>query len=81
VTQVIGAVKCENCRDWFEGYHRCSAGSDRVQFVCSDCDENIARETHDMDVKGLVPQRCATCTLDRMAERPADNGELLEDGE
>jgi hypothetical protein len=34
-----------------------------------------------MDVKGLVPQRCATCTLDRMAERPADNGELLEDGE
>jgi len=37
------------------------------------------RETHNMDVEGLVPQRCATCTLDRMAERPADNGEGADD--
>lgn len=40
----------------------------RIQFTCKDCGKDVDREPHQMDVPGLTPVRCATCTLDRMAE-------------
>lgn len=63
-----GTFHCPNCRDGYDGYHRCPEGEDRVQFVCKDCDELVNRERHQMDVEGIAPSRCATCALNRMAE-------------
>lgn len=40
-----------------------------VDFECSDCGERVIRpRKDDVDIPGLTPQRCGTCTLDRMAE-------------
>jgi hypothetical protein len=39
-----------------------------IKFECIDCGENISRPPHQMDVDGLTPKRCASCTFDRMAE-------------
>jgi len=43
--------------------------SERIQFTCKDCGEEVDREPYSIDVDGLTPVRCTTCTLDRMAER------------
>lgn len=40
----------------------------RIQFTCKDCGKEVDREPHHMDVDGLTPVRCSTCTLERMAE-------------
>lgn len=63
-----GTYHCPNCRQGYDGYHECPEGTDRVEFTCIDCDEHVNRERHQMDVEGLAPQRCANCTLGRMAE-------------
>lgn len=39
-----------------------------VEFDCVDCGDHIERERHHMDVPGLTPARCNSCTFDRMAE-------------
>lgn len=41
----------------------------RVEFDCIDCGEHIERERHNMDIPGLTPSRCTSCTFDRMAKR------------
>lgn len=66
--QDTGTYHCPYCGSGYDGYHKCPEGKDRVEFVCSDCDEHINRDRHQMDVVGIAPERCATCTLDRMAE-------------
>lgn len=63
-----GTYHCPNCRSGYDGYHECPDGVDRVEFNCRDCDEHVNRERHQMDIKGIAPRRCATCTLNRMAE-------------
>lgn len=63
-----GTYHCPNCRTGYDGYHKCKKGPDRVEFTCNDCGEHTNRERHQMDVEGLTPQRCASCTLNRMAE-------------
>lgn len=40
----------------------------RVEFTCSDCGEHIERERHQMDIPGMTPSRCTSCTFDRMGE-------------
>ena len=60
--------ECPNCGNFVSGYHECDAGSDRVAFECIDCHETIDRTTHQMDITGIAPRRCATCTLEAMAE-------------
>lgn len=40
----------------------------RVEFECSDCGDHIVRERHQMDIPGVTPQRCTSCTFDRMGE-------------
>lgn len=40
----------------------------RVEFECIDCGEHIDRERHQMDIPGMTPQRCTSCTFDRMGE-------------
>lgn len=37
-----------------------------VEFECSDCGEHVERERHQMDLPGLTPGRCTSCTFDRM---------------
>lgn len=63
-----GTYHCPSCRSGYDGYHECPDGPDRVEFTCSDCGEHVNRERHQMDVEGIPPKRCATCTLGRMAE-------------
>lgn len=58
---------CPDCGQGYRGYHRCAEGTDRVEFTCSDCEEHIDRERHQMDVAGVPPARCASCTMERMA--------------
>jgi len=41
----------------------------RVEFECIDCGEHIERERHQMDIPGMTPQRCTSCTFDRMGGR------------
>lgn len=41
----------------------------RIQFTCMDCGEEVDREPHQLDVPGLTPSRCTSCTFDRMGER------------
>lgn len=41
----------------------------RVEFECTDCGEQIERERHQMDIPGMTPQRCTSCTFDRMGEK------------
>jgi len=38
-----------------------------VEFECIDCGEHIERERHQMDIAGMTPKRCSSCTFDRMA--------------
>jgi len=40
-----------------------------VEFECIDCDERITRERNQMDIPGVTPQRCTSCSLDRMGGR------------
>jgi len=60
---------CPYCETAVDGYHRCDAGSDRVAYVCSDCGDEVGRDTHQMDITGVAPSRCAQCTFERMGER------------
>jgi hypothetical protein len=39
----------------------------RVQFTCTDCGETVDREANQMDVPGLTPTRCVSCTMERLA--------------
>jgi DNA-directed RNA polymerase subunit RPC12/RpoP len=64
----LGPFHCPKCNAGYEGYHRCPAGSDRVEYECIDCNEHVNRETHQLDVDGVAPARCAECTFERMAE-------------
>lgn len=41
----------------------------RVSFECIDCGEHIERERHQMDIPGLTPSRCTSCTFDKMGGR------------
>jgi hypothetical protein len=65
----LGPFHCPNCNEGYDDYHRCPEGSDRVAFECIDCESYRNRETHQLDVEGVTPQRCTECTLARMAER------------
>lgn len=38
----------------------------RVEFKCSDCGKHVERERHKMDIPGMTPQRCTSCTFDKM---------------
>jgi len=67
--QNAGLYHCPACRQGFEGYHYCDEGKDRVGYVCNDCGEIVKRTIGGMDIEGIAPKRCGTCTLDRMAER------------
>jgi hypothetical protein len=40
--------------------------SERIQFVCKECGEEVDREPHQMDVDGLTPCRCASCVMEMM---------------
>jgi hypothetical protein len=62
-----GTYHCPDCGEGFVDYHRCSQGSDRVGSVCSDCSEAVNRETHQLDIEGIAPGRCTSCTFDKMA--------------
>jgi hypothetical protein len=64
---MAGIFHCSGCGNEYNGYHHCPAGADRIEFACSVCGEHIDRESSSIDIKGLVPQRCATCTLERLA--------------
>lgn len=37
-----------------------------VEFECSDCGEHIKRDRNHMDVAGMTPSRCTSCTMNRM---------------
>jgi hypothetical protein len=39
-----------------------------VEFECTDCGDYIKRERHQMDIPGMTPQRCASCTLNKMGQ-------------
>jgi hypothetical protein len=39
-----------------------------IEFDCKDCDKHVSRPPSQMDIDGLTPVRCASCTLERMAE-------------
>jgi len=62
----IGPFHCTACRSGYDGYHRCPEGEDRVVFVCTDCGELKNRAVHQMDVEGIRPSRCVSCTFERM---------------
>lgn len=61
-----GTYHCNDCNEGYDGYHDCDWGDDKVEFVCNDCGEHINREVYDTDIEGVTPQRCASCTLERM---------------
>lgn len=65
-----GSYHCPNCRQGYDGWHHCDEGRDRVEYECIDCGEHVNREEHHngFDINGMVPSRCASCTLRRMAE-------------
>jgi len=62
---------CPDCESGFRGYHQCSDGTDRVAYICSDCGTVVYRTVGGLDIEGIPPQRCGSCTLDAMA---ADRG-------
>ena len=65
-----GLYHCPACRQGFEGYHYCDEGKDRVGYVCNDCGEIVKRTvTDDIDIEGIAPKRCGSCTLTAMAQR------------
>lgn len=68
-TDDTGLYHCPGCLAGFEGYHECEDGPDRVAFQCSDCHEVVKRPAGGIDIEGIAPQRCGSCTLDRMAEQ------------
>jgi DNA-directed RNA polymerase subunit RPC12/RpoP len=37
-----------------------------VEYECSDCGKQVERERHDLDLPGVTPQRCTSCTFDKM---------------
>ena len=39
-----------------------------VNFECIDCGKEVSREQHQIDIEGIQPKRCGSCTLERMAE-------------
>lgn len=45
-----------------------SQRTERIQFTCKDCGKEVDRPRRDIDVPGLPPVRCGSCTLERMAE-------------
>jgi hypothetical protein len=52
--------------DGFEGWYQKNV----VSFECIDCGESVTRPRKDgIDIDGLTPKRCGSCTLERMAER------------
>jgi DNA-directed RNA polymerase subunit RPC12/RpoP len=63
-----GTYHCNDCGNGYDGYHYCDAGPDKVEYVCSDCGEHQNRETNQIDIEGMPPGRCVSCTFDRMAE-------------
>jgi peptide subunit release factor 1 (eRF1) len=67
-TEQCGTYHCPNCHTGYEGYHKCPEGSDRVKYTCDDCGKHVNRETHQMEIVGVPPSRCVSCTFDRMAE-------------
>lgn len=64
-----GTYHCPACRRGYDGWHHCPEGPDRVEYECIDCEEHVNREQHSMDIDGIVPSRCSSCTLARMAEQ------------
>lgn len=65
-----GTYHCPDCRSGFDGYHECPDGRDRVGYVCVDCGEVVKRTTTDgIDIKGIAPKKCGSCTLTAMAQR------------
>lgn len=42
---------------------------DKIEFTCSDCGKDVSREPHQLDVPGVTPQRCVSCTMDQMSGR------------
>jgi hypothetical protein len=38
-----------------------------IEFVCSDCNEYIKRKPNKVDIPGVPPSRCVSCTLSRMS--------------
>ena len=58
--------ECPSCGAFVSGYHRCEAGSDRLAFECIDCREPQDRDAHQMDIVGIAPARCASCTFEKM---------------
>jgi hypothetical protein len=64
----LATYHCNACGGGYDGYHRCPAADDRVEFTCIDCGEHKNREASDMEIVGVAPQRCWTCTLNKMAQ-------------
>jgi len=54
------SVVASRFEDWFS--------ENAVEFECIDCGDHILRERHKMDIDGLTPKRCTSCTFDRMSE-------------
>lgn len=45
---------------------RRSSDTERVEFTCQDCGLDVSRDPGMMDVDGLEPARCVSCTLEAM---------------
>ena len=58
---------CPDCESGFRGYHRCPDGHDRVAHICADCEKVVYRTVSAIDIEGIAPERCGSCTLDAMA--------------
>jgi hypothetical protein len=43
---------CPDCENGFRGYHRCSDGTDRVAYTCSDCQKVVYRTVGGLDIEG-----------------------------
>jgi len=39
---------------------------EKIEFTCSDCGEAVEREPNQLDIPGLTPNRCVSCTMDQM---------------
>jgi len=64
----IGPFHCPDCGSGYSGYHRCDEGADRVVHVCTDCGEIVNRTVSEVDLVGVAPVRCGSCTLDAMTQ-------------
>jgi len=39
---------------------------EKIEFTCSDCGEEVEREPNQLDIPGVTPKRCVSCTMDQM---------------